>query len=82
MTKITGKLSNVKNLSGSVKSTQSLTGNIRTAEGGIKTYAELPDKPMINSNELIGDKSASELKLQEEMRTITPQEIDKLIFGG
>ena len=82
MTKVSGRLSNVKSLSGSVASAKSLSGQIRTAEGGAKTYAELPDKPMINSNELIGDKSAAELKLQEEMRTITPQEIDKLIFGG
>ena len=48
----------------------------------VGTYADLPDKPMIEGNVLIGDKTYKQLGLDE----ITPQEIDELfdelIYGG
>ena len=41
-------------------------------------YNPLMNHPMIEGNELIGDKTYSELGLDD----ITPQEIDEIIFGG
>lgn len=41
-------------------------------------YEELFNKPSIEGNVLIGDKTYAELGLNE----ITPQEIDEILFGG
>lgn len=41
-------------------------------------YEKLLNKPKIEGNVLLGDKSFEELGLQ----AITPQEIDEIIFGG
>lgn len=46
------------------------------------SYNLLTDKPKINGNVLQGDKTGKELNLQDEMREMTFQEIDELIFGG
>ena len=45
------------------------------ARGGVSNYEELPDKPRINGNELVGDKSSSQLGLEN---AITNAEIEAL----
>ena len=60
------------------------SGNInlnvtRGAGGG--SYPPLTEKPMINHEVLIGDKSSEELHLQDFMNQITEQDIDNIIFG-
>ena len=52
----------------------------RGAGGG--SYPPLTEKPMINHEVLIGDKSSEELHLQDFMNTITEQDIDNMIYGG
>lgn len=56
-------------------------GNLDIA-GGQNDYEKAINKPSINNIELIGNKKSSDLKLQDEMKKITNQDIDKLIFGG
>ncbi len=48
---------------------------------GTGDYNDLSNKPSINGVTLIGDKTADDLELQEEMDFLTDQEIDQIIFG-
>ena len=50
--------------------------------GGTKDYRYLANKPKINSVELIGDKTAEDLRLQGSMEAITEHDIDILMYGG
>lgn len=50
--------------------------------GGTKDYRYLANKPKINSVELIGDKSAEDLRLQGSMEAIAEHDIDILMYGG
>lgn len=45
-------------------------------------YDQAKNKPSINDVELSGNKTASELHLQEEMHELTDQEIDEILMGG
>lgn len=47
-----------------------------------ENYEYLTKKPSINGVTLIGDKSSSELNLEDKLDFITEQEIDEIIFGG
>lgn len=49
---------------------------------GSDDYNGLVNKPKINGVTLIGDKSSAEIHVQHEMAEITPQQIDRLIYGG
>lgn len=44
-------------------------------------YPGLTNKPQINNVTLLGNKTSEELYLQHQMDEITPQEIDKIIYG-
>lgn len=50
--------------------------------GGTKDYEKLINQPSVNDVVLIGNKTSKDLKLQDEMDEITPQDIDKIIYGG
>ena len=50
--------------------------------GGTKDYRYLANKPKINSVELIGDKTAEDLRLQGSMEAIAKHDIDILMYGG
>lgn len=50
--------------------------------GGTKDYRYLVNKPKINSVELIGDKTAEDLRLQGSMEAIAEHDIDILMYGG
>lgn len=52
--------------------------------GGTSNYNYLTNKPQINSVELVGNKTSSELKLQDEMEALTNTDIENLlnIQGG
>ena len=52
-----------------------------TRGGGGGSYPPLTEKPMINHEVLIGDKSSEELHLQDFMNQITEQDIDQIIYG-
>lgn len=45
----------------------------------VNNYEELPNKPRINDIELIGNKTAKELELQEEMETLSNLEIEEIL---
>ena len=45
-------------------------------------YEKLKNRPKINSVTLDGNKSASDLSLQEAMDAILETDIDKMIYGG
>ena len=49
--------------------------------GGTTNYEDLKNKPKINSKELIGDKSGSDLNLQDKMDRVTEHDIDIMMFG-
>ena len=61
------------------------TGNVNFQLGkqccATPSYPALPEKPQINGVTLIGNKIDEELHLQHKMNEITPQEIDKIIYG-
>lgn len=82
MTKLQGRLKQNIALTGSVGTSSKLSGNIQLAVGGAKTYGELPDKPKLNGEEIVGEKVSADYGLQDKMEAMTPQDIDKVIFGG
>lgn len=47
--------------------------------GGTSNYNYLTNKPQINSIELIGNKTSSELKLQGEMEALSNMDIENLL---
>ena len=47
--------------------------------GGTNNYNYLSNKPKINSIELIGNKTSSELKLQDEMNALSNIDIENLL---
>lgn len=68
-------------LTGQIKQGQTLIGSLQTALGGAKTYAELPDKPMIEGVTLEGNKSADDLKLQKTIEIASEHDIDDMFWG-
>ena len=44
----------------------------------ISNYEELINKPQINNVELLGNKTSKDLKLQDEMESISNLDIDKI----
>lgn len=50
--------------------------------GEAADYLSLYNLPSINSITLKGDKTGSELGLQEEMDSLEESDIDRIIFGG
>lgn len=48
------------------------------ATGGTNDYNRLINKPRINDEELIGNKTFTDLHLD----AITPQQIDEIMYGG
>lgn len=49
--------------------------------GGTNNYDMLLNRPSINGVVLTGNKTSSEIKVQDPIGDITPQDIDNLIFG-
>ena len=47
--------------------------------GGTSNYEYLTNKPQINSIELVGNKTSSELKLQGEMEALSNIDIENLL---
>lgn len=47
--------------------------------GGTSNYEYLTNKPQINSVELVGNKTSSELKLQGEMEALSNMDIENLL---
>lgn len=47
--------------------------------GGTSNYNYLTNKPQINSVELVGNKTSSELKLQDEMEALSNIDIENLL---
>lgn len=45
-------------------------------------YEELFNKPILNGRTIIGDKVSNDYDLQDRMDEITPQDIDKIFYGG
>lgn len=74
-----GNIKNLGHITGNITGTGTVTGSLSNPaqRAPSRSYNDLFDKPKIEHNELIGDKSFEELGLGD----ITPQEIDELIFG-
>ncbi len=53
----------------------------RFSGGGTGSYPPLSEKPSINNVVLLGNKTAEDLFLQEEIEDITEQDIDAMIYG-
>ena len=74
-----GIVTNRDAISGNINTQDTISGNI---EGGAvienRDYEPLINKPQIEHNTLIGNKSFAELGLV----ALTEQDIDKIIFGG
>lgn len=49
---------------------------------GTSDYENLANKPKINGVTVIGEKLGADYHLQDLMGTITPQDIDDIIYGG
>ena len=49
---------------------------------GTSDYSSLINLPKINRITLIGNKSSSDLGLQEEMETLSEADIDYILYGG
>ena len=51
-------------------------------EGGTSDYSSLINLPKINRITLLGNKTSSDLGLQEEMETLSEADIDYILYGG
>ena len=49
--------------------------------GGANDYETLANKPKINGVTVIGIKEGPDYNLQNKMYEVTPQDIDKIIYG-
>lgn len=74
-------LHNICKINAQINSTENLTGKLNNGEREVVTtdYEKLNNIPKINTVELKGDKTAKELKLQEEMRALTNLEIEEIL---
>ena len=50
-------------------------------KGGSNDYNGLANKPKINGVTVIGMKEGPDYHLQNKMEEVTPQDIDKIIYG-
>ena len=77
-------------VNGNVNTRQArLSGNIRINQGGGASLpihydrdAELVNRPQINSIELIGDKTSTDLRLQGKMDALTVQEVQTILYNN
>lgn len=83
--KLNGKLTSIGTLNGSLTNQKSLSGqlNFKVVESSNYDYNKLNEDtlPQINNVMLKGNKTASELHVQDHMDQITDQDIDDIIFG-
>ena len=76
---ISGSISGINNIRGEISQKKTISGGVAVPERvGANDYNKLSNKPQIEGNELIGNKTYPELGLGD----ITPQEIDNILFGG
>lgn len=61
---------------------QALSFGLETVNALGGDYVVLSNKPKINGVVLVGDRSSSEIHVQDEMDEITEQDIDKILYGG
>lgn len=47
--------------------------------GGTNNYNNLNNKPKINNVELVGNKTSKDLKIQDEMESLTNMEIEEIL---
>lgn len=83
--KLTGKLTSSGTLNGQLTNENSLSGqlNFKVVESSNYNYNKLNEDtlPQINNVMLKGNRTSSELHVQEYMDQITDQDIDDIIFG-
>ena len=83
--KLSGKLSNGGNLTGSLSTRNVVSGTLNNSVTitGTDDYNKLKEDtlPQINSVTLKGNKISSELHVQHEMDVISYQDIDNILFG-
>lgn len=80
-TLISKSLSGAQLLKGELRLSSSIQGNLENKATNT-FYDSLREKPRINGIVLTGNKSSSELELQEAMETITNLEIQKIWKEG
>ena len=80
---ISGTLSNPESLNGSLSNPESLTGCLSLGlTGPIDYETKVINKPYINTYTIEGHKTGADYKLQDKMKRITEQDIDRMIYGG
>ena len=76
-----GTLQQDDTLDGQLQTTGSLTGQLSTPSViTTNDYDKLINRPHINSILLEGDKTSAQLKLQDKMDVLTPQEIERILY--
>ena len=76
-----GTLQQDDTLDGQLQTTGSLTGQLSTPSViTTNDYDRLINRPHINSILLEGDKTGAQLKLQDKMDVLTPQEIERILY--
>lgn len=77
---ISGELQTVQEIGGELSPVRNVSGELSVPKERVvaEDYERLRNKPSIEGNVLIGDKTFQQLGLNE----ITPQEIDEIIYGG
>ena len=63
-----------------IDQTKGFDVNIDRNVGGVRSYPPLAEKPSINGNVLLGNKLSKDLGLQDEMRVLTPHEIERILY--
>lgn len=83
--KLTGKLTSVGTVKGKLSTNKSLSGklNYTVIDATVYDYNVLDEAtlPQINNIMLKGNKTSSELNVQDKMNEISDQDIDEMIFG-
>lgn len=78
--KLTGNIKNSQKISGQLKTNTKINSNVLPGQNfnGTKNYNKLENKPQINGVTLEGNKKSFELKLQDEMDSISNFEIEDI----
>lgn len=71
-----------KNISLGLPQSTGIDLSVGSGSGGTSNYEMLNNKPRINGVELVGNKSSEDILVQALMSEVTPQDIDKIIYGG
>ena len=81
---MTGEITKTGEVTGNLQGTGEVSGSLSVPPGRTvaEDYDRLRNRPIINGITIEGDKVSEDYHLQGEMKALTEQEIDRIIFGG